>query len=61
MENLLAGRVGTKDGHGGKAEEHRAEMEEMARKVFESERAKLMDEIEERMRAAQYEAYNQAL
>jgi hypothetical protein len=61
MENLLAGRVGTKDGHGGKAEEHRAEMEEMARKVFESERTKLMDEMEERMRAAQYEAYNQAL
>lgn len=61
MENLLAGRVGTKDGHGGKAEEHRAEMEEMARKVFESERAKLMDEIEERMHAAQYQAYNQAL
>jgi hypothetical protein len=61
MENLLAGRVGTKDGHGGKAEEHRAEMEEMARKVFESERAKLMDEMEERMRAAQYQAYEQAL
>ena len=61
MENLLAGRVGTKDGHGGKAEEHRAEMEEMARKVFEIEREKLMDEMSERMRAAQYEAYNQAL
>ena len=36
-------------------------MEKIARKVFEIERAKLMDEIEERMRAAQYEAYNQAL
>ena len=61
MENLLAGRIGTKDGHGGKAAEHRAEMEEIARKVFEIERVKLMDEMSERMRAAQYEAYNQAL
>ena len=52
---------GTYDGHGGRAEEHRAEMEEIARKVFDIERAKLMDEVEERMRAAQYEAYNQAL
>ena len=40
---------------------NRAEMEEIARKVFEIERAKLMDEMSERMRAAQYEAYNQAL
>ena len=61
MDNLLAGKVGTNDGHGGRAEEHRAEMEEIARKVFEIERAKLMDEMSERMRAAQYEAYNQAL
>ena len=61
MENLLAGRIGTKDGHGGKAAEHHAEMEEIARKVFEIERVKLMDEMSERMRAAQYEAYNQAL
>ena len=52
MDNLLAGKVGTKDGHGGRAEEHRAEMEEIARKVFEIERAKLMDEMSERMRAA---------
>ena len=42
MDNLLAGKVGTKDGHGGRAEEHRAEMEEIARKVFEIERAKWM-------------------
>ena len=61
MENLLAGNIGTNDGHGGRAEEHRAEMEEIARKVFEIERVKLMDEMSERMRAAQYEAYNQAL
>ena len=52
MENLLAGNIGTNDGHGGRAEEHRAEMEEIARKVFEIERAKLMDEMSERMHAA---------
>ena len=61
MKNLMSFSKGTYDGHGGRAEEHRAEMEEIARKVFEIERAKLMDEMSERMRAAQYEAYNQAL
>ena len=61
MENLVSLSLNRKDGHGGRAEEHRAEMEEIARKVFEIEREKLMDEVEERMRAAQYEAYNQAL
>ena len=30
MDNLLAGKVGTKDGHGGRAEEHRKEMEQIA-------------------------------
>ena len=61
MKNLMSFSKGTYDGHGGRAEEHRAEMEEIARKVFEIERAKLMDEMSESMRAAQYEAYNQAL
>ena len=61
MENLVSLSLNRKDGHGGRAEEHRAEMEEIARKVFEIERAKLMDEMSEMMRAAQYEAYNQAL
>lgn len=61
MQNLLAGRIGTKDGHGGRAAEHRREMEETARKVFESERAKFMNEIDEKIRAAQYQAYEQAL
>ena len=45
MENLVSLSVNRKDGHGGRAEEHRAEMEEIARKVFESERAKMLDEI----------------
>ena len=61
MDNLLAGRVGTSDGHGGRAEEHHAEIEQIARKVFESERAKLMDEIQGAMLDAQYKAYAQAL
>ena len=45
MENLLSGNIGTNDGHGGRAEEHRAEMIQIAREVFESERAKMIDEI----------------
>jgi hypothetical protein len=61
MENLLARSFGLQDGHGGRAAEHRREMEEIAQKVFESERVKFMDEIDERIRAAQYEAYEQAL
>lgn len=47
MDNLLAGRVGTKDGHGGRAEEHRAEMREVARATFNEERAAMMEEIKE--------------
>ena len=61
MENLLAGNIGTNDGHGGRGEEHRAEMILIAREVFESERAKMIDEIQEMILLAQYEAYNQAL
>jgi hypothetical protein len=61
MENLLARSFGLQDGHGGRAAEHRREMEEIAQKVFESERVKFMDEIDERIRAAQYQAYEQAL
>ena len=57
MENLLAGRVGIRDGHGGRAEEHRREMEATARKVFEEERTKWMEAIDEKILAAQYEAY----
>ena len=34
MENLLAGKIGTKDGHGGNATEHRAEMREVAQELF---------------------------
>ena len=61
MENLLSGNIGTNDGHGGRAEEHRAEMIQIAREVFESERAKMIDEIQEMILLAQYQAYEQAL
>ena len=61
MENLIARSVGTQDGHGGRAAEHRREIEEIAQKVFRSERENLMQEIDERILAAQYQAYEQAL
>lgn len=61
MENLLAQSINTQDGHGGRAEQHRSEMEEIARKIIAEERARLMDEIDERILSAQYRAYEQAL
>ena len=61
MENLLAGNIGTNDGHGGRAAEHRREMQEIAQEVFQAERARLLEEFEQRLYAAQYQAYEQAL
>ena len=61
MENLLAQSINTQDGHGGRAEQHRSEMEEIARKVIAEERERLMEEINERILQAQYRAYEQAL
>jgi hypothetical protein len=37
MKNLMSFSNGTYDGHGGRAEVHRAEMEEIARKVYAEE------------------------
>ena len=59
MDNLLS--FDKKDGHGGKAEEHRKQIEEIARELFKEERAKLLEEVEERTLTAQYKAYEQAL
>ena len=59
MSNLLS--FNKQDGHGGKSEEHRAEMQEIAREVFKEERAQLLEEFEERLLTAQYQAYEQAL
>ena len=61
MENLLAQSINTQDGHGGRAEQHRSEMEDIAREVFEKYREVLMEEIKEMILIAQYQAYTQAL
>ena len=46
-ENLLSFRNrGMWDNHGGHAEEHREEMEEIAREIYAAERAKDMEKIE---------------
>jgi hypothetical protein len=47
MANLLSYNHSIYDGHGGKREEHRKEMEEIAFNVFYSEKEKLMEEIKE--------------
>lgn len=51
----------TQDGHGGRAKEHRAEIEEGARKVYAEERAKEEERIERTMYAITYAAYEQAV
>ena len=60
-QNLCAKAFHTRDGHGGRAELHRSEMEEIARKVIAEDRERLMEEIDERILQAQYRAYEQAL
>ena len=37
MKNMMSFSKGTYDGHGGRAEEHHAEMEEIARRVYAEE------------------------
>ena len=56
-KNLVGHFLHTQDGHGGRAEEHRSEMEEIARRVYAEEYA----QIEERMYQIAYEAYKQAI
>ena len=55
--NLYSSFYKTNDGHGGRSEQHRREMEEIARKVFAEERVALMEEIQEQC----YLAYQQAI
>ena len=57
QKNLVSAAIHTQDGHGGRAEEHRAEMEEIARRVCAEECAKL----EARMHQIAYEGYSQAI
>ena len=47
----------TQDGHGGRAEEHRAEMEQIARAVC----AEVLAQFESRMYEIAYAAYKQAI
>ena len=61
MENLMAMSIGKQDGHGGKAEEHRKEMEEIADKVVNLRLERFTEEIREMILVAQYQAYEQAL
>ena len=61
MENLIATHINKKDGHFGKAEEHRREMEEIALQVFNSKKEDLLEEIKEMIYQAQYQAYSDAL
>ena len=61
MENLLAQSINTQDVHGGRAEQHRSEMEDIACEVYAEKHARLMEEIDKKIRVAQYQAYNQAL
>ena len=51
----------TQDGHGGRAKEHRTEIEEGARKVYAEERAKEEERIERTMYEIAYAAYEQAV
>ena len=48
-------------GHGGHAEEHREEMEEIAREIYTVERAKDMEKIERMIQEKMYLAYEQAM
>ena len=45
MDNLLAGKVGTKDGHGGKAAEHRTEFRQTAEEIAEKRLAAVIPQI----------------
>jgi putative NIF3 family GTP cyclohydrolase 1 type 2 len=56
-KNLVGKHLSTLDGHGGRAEEHRAEMEQIARMVFAAERQQLLEEIQHQY----YIAYQQAI
>ena len=56
-KNLMSVSFGTQDGHGGRSEEHRAEMEQIARRVC----MEALDDFERRMYEIAYQAYRQAV
>ena len=49
------------DSHGGHAEEHKREMEEIAQRVFREQYQEMIQDINEMICIAQYQAYEQAL
>ena len=55
--NLVARNYFTQDGHGGRAEEHREEMRQIAREVFAEETHYILQEVERMY----YKAYQQAI
>lgn len=56
-KNLMSGVFDTQDGHGGKAAEHREEMEAVARAVC----AEALAQFESRIYEIAYQAYRQAI
>ena len=59
--NYAAMAFNTQDGHGGRAEEHRAEMEAIARAIINEEIDKLMDKLPQIIEEKCREAYRQAI
>ena len=60
-KNLMSFSNDTYDGHGGKAEEHHAEMAEIARRVFREEFEKQRPELERMIQEHSSLAYRQAI
>ena len=59
--NYAAMTFNTQDGHGGRAEEHRAEIEAIARAIINEEIDKFMDKLPQIIEEKCREAYRQAI
>lgn len=60
-KNVIGRLLHTQDGHGGMAEEHHAEMEEIARRVYAEEHQRDMEEIKTMIEELLPIAYKQAV
>ena len=58
---IIANPKYTLDGHGGRAAEHRAEMETIARQIYEEESQKTLEIIKEMIDQESARAYKQAI
>ena len=56
-KNLMSGVFDTQDGHGGRGEEHRKEMENISRAIL----VELLADFENKMYEIAYQAYKQAI